>query len=354
MEATRGTLSHRVVRLSTSSAIWIVGTLVALVVARRVFVAAHRPLSWAAASAIAALLLDPFVENLALRIRRVPAVLLTFIVVGVVGVGTTYFVFDDIQTALTRLETAAPQAADAVLSRDDRFGELARDGRLDERVDSFVTALNDRATGGDDVLRTTAGTAPTYFLCAILTVFLLTYGPRMAAAALAQDRNAGRRRRVEAMTSLALQRARRAVALNVGVSSLAGLVATSVANWLELPAPSALGFAIAVLGLLPHIGLLVGSIPLLLVTVGFRSGTMAIVLAVAVLVLQGLDSLVTRRWVARRSVHVGLLVPWVVALIAYSVYGIGAAVYGTIAVVFVLAFLDQLRLANGVVPVIDA
>lgn len=353
MEATRGTLQHRVVRLSPSSAIWLVATIVGLIVAQRVFVAAHRPLSWAAASALAALLLDPFVETLALRIRRVPAVLLTFLAVGVVGVGTTYFVFDDIQTALDRLQTAAPEAADAVLARQDRFGELARDGHLDERVDSFVKALTDRATGGEDVLRTTAGTAPTYFVSAILTVFLLTYGPRIAQSALAQDRDGARRRRVEAITALSLQRARRAVVLTVGVSLLAGLVGTSVANWLGLPAPAALGFAIAVFGLLPHIGFIVGSIPLLLMTVGFRSGTMAIVIAIAAVVLQVLDSLVTRRWIARRSVHVGLLAPWVVALVAYSVYGVGAAAYSTIALVFALAFLDQLRLANGVAPPAD-
>ena len=110
MEATRGTLQHRrVVRLSPSSAIWIVGHhRGADRGPQRVFVAAHRPLSWAAASALAALLLDPFVETLALRIRRVPAVLLTFLAVGVVGVGTTYFVFDDIQTALDRLADRRP------------------------------------------------------------------------------------------------------------------------------------------------------------------------------------------------------------------------------------------------------
>ncbi|MEO7427946.1 MAG: hypothetical protein ABIY48_01060, partial [Acidimicrobiales bacterium] len=153
MATTRGTLEHRAVRLSSASAIWIVGTLVGLVVARRVFVAAHRPISWAAAAAVAAVLLDPFVENLAVRIRRVPAVLLTFIAVGVVGVGTTYLVFDDVQQALDRLQTAAPEAAAAIETRDDRFGELARDGRLGERVESFVDVLSERATGGAEVLR---------------------------------------------------------------------------------------------------------------------------------------------------------------------------------------------------------
>ncbi len=332
---------------------WIVGTLVGLVVARRVFIAAHRPLSWAAASAVAAMVLDPYVESLALRIRRVPAVLITFAAVAVLGVGSTYYVFDDVEQALDRLQVAAPQAAATIEAREDRLGEVARDGHLRERVDSFVTVLEERAAGGDDVLRTTAGTAPTYFLCAILTVFFLTYGQRAWSALLAQDRNVDRRRRVEAVTMLALERTRRAVVLTLGFAVLWGLIGTSLANWLDLPAPAALGFAIAVMALLPHVGLIVGSIPLLLLTVGFRSGTMAIVLSVAVLAVQAVDSIYLRRWIARRSVHVGLLVPWVVALLAYAVYGIGAAAYTTIAAVFVLAVLDQAQVAQQVSPVPD-
>jgi hypothetical protein len=45
-------------------------------------------------------------------------------------------------------------------------------------------------------------------------------------------------------------------------------------------------------------------------------------------------------------VEVGLVVPWVVALVGYSVYGIGGAVYGTIYAVFGLAILDQLEREN--------
>lgn len=332
---------------------WIVGTMVGLIVARRVFIAAHRPLSWAAASAVAAMLLDPFVETLAVRIRRVPAVLLAFTAVGVVAVGTTYLVFGDVQNAINRLQVAAPEAAAAIEARPDGLGQVARDGQLGERVDSFVTVLEKRATGGADVLRSTAGTAPTYFVSAVLTVFLLNYGPRIAAAALNQDRDADRRRRVEAITVLALRRTRRAVVLTVGVALLLGLVGTSLANWLQLPAPAALGFAIGVMALLPHVGLVVGSVPLLLLTVGNRSGAMGLALAVAVVLVQIVDSVVVRPWIARRSVHIGLLVPWVVALLGYAVYGIGAAAYGTVAAVFVLAVLDQVQVAHGVAPALD-
>jgi predicted PurR-regulated permease PerM len=299
-------------------------------------------LSWAAAAAIAAVLLDPFVDRLARHIRRVPAVLLTFLALGAIGVGTTYSVFDDLQQALNRIETAAPEAAATVEARNDGLGELARDGHLVERVDSFVEILNRRVTGGEEVLRTTAGTAPTYFVGAILTVFLLSYGPTIAGSALAQIRDPERRRRVAAVVRPAVGRARRAIVLTVAVAGLLGLVATIVAQWLDLPAPSAIGFAVGVLALLPHVGLLVGSIPLLLLTVGFRSGSMAIALAVAVVVLQVLDSVLVRPWIAARSVHIGLLVPWVVALLGYSIYGVGGAAYALVVAVFGLTVLDRL------------
>lgn len=358
MATTRGTLEHRVVRLSWGAAVAVVGTIIGVVVVTRIFVAAHRPLSWALAAVVAAVLLDPVVDRLAHHLRRAPAVALTFIGVGVLAVGTAYLVFDDIETALDRLQTVAPEAAAEIEARDDELGELARDGRLSQRVDSFVEVLEERATGGEEVLRTTAGSGPTYLVGAILTVFLLTYGPRIAAGALAQDQDVERRNRVVAITAPAIKQARRAVVLTTGFALLYGLVATALSQSLELPAPAAIGFALAVLALLPHVGLVVGSIPLLLLTVAFRSGALALTLAVVVIAVQGADSLYLRPWIARRAVHVGLLVPWVVALMGYAIYGVGGAGYGVLIAVFGLAVLDGLQQANevrtGGVPAVAA
>lgn len=358
MAATRGTLDHRVVRLSWGAAIAVVGTIIGLIVATRMFVAAHRPLSWALAAAVAAVLLDPVVDRLGHHVRRAPAVALTFIGVAAVAVGTTYLVFDDIEQALDRLQSVAPEAAAEIEDRRDGLGEVARDGRLVQRVDSFVAVLEERMTGGDEVLRTTAGSGPTYFVSAILTIFLLTYGPRIAAGALAQDRDEARRNRIAAIVVPAIGHARRAVVLTTGFALLQGLIVTAVSQALGLPAPAAIGFAATVLALLPHVGLVVGSVPLLLLTIAFRSGAMALTLALVVIVVQGLDSLYLRPWIAARSVHVGLFVPWVVALLGYAIYGVGGAAYGVVIAIFGLAVLDGLQQANAVrtggVPAADA
>lgn len=346
MASVTGTVERRSLRLSPAAAVTIVATVVGLVLARSVFVAAHRPLSWAAAAVAAAVVLDPVVDRLARVLPRVPAVLATLLALAAVGVGTTYLVFDGIEGEINRLQSVAPDAAQAIEGRTDQVGELARDFHLEDRVISSVDALDTRVTGGGDVLRSTAGTAPVYLVGAILTVFLMTYGPRIAAGALAQDPDPARRHRVADTVGPAVARARRAVLLTVAHAATVGLLVGGVATALELPAPSAIGFAAAVFALLPHVGVVVGTLPLLLLTLGFRSGTAAIVLTVVVLVAQAIDSLVMRPHIAQRSLTIGLFVPWVVALVGYSVYGVGGAGYGLIYAVFALAILDRLAEQN--------
>jgi predicted PurR-regulated permease PerM len=346
MAATRGTVEHRVVHLSAGAAVTIVATILVLIVARGIFVDAHRPLSWAAAATVAAVLLDPIVDRLAVHIRRVPAVLGTFLLIGAVAVGGAYLVFDGVQDAVDRLETAAPQAAERVEARDDRLGEIARDFELRHRVTDFVEALGDRVTGGDDVLRTTAGTAPTYFVCAILTVFLMTYGPRIAGGALAQDPNEARRERIAAVVGPAIKKARSGILLTAAWATAVGVVSATVATLLDLPAALAVGFTTGVLALLPHVGIVIGSVPLLLLALGFRSATEAILVGGAAVALQVADSLFVRRWISARSLEIGLLVPWVVALVGYQVYGIGGGAYGLAFAIGGLAVLDQLHLRN--------
>lgn len=342
-----GIFERRRVLLTPAAACIMVGTLVGLVVVRLMFVAAHRPLSWAVACVAAAVLLDPVVDRLSRFVRRGPAVLLTFLVLGIVTVGSTYLVFDEVEGAIDRLQATAPDAARAIEERDDRIGGLARDFDLGARIDEATRALDERVGGGGDVLRSTAGTGPTYLVCAILTIFLMTYGPRLARGALEQQPDVVKRAEIAAVVGPAVQRARSAVVFAVTISLFVALGVGGVAAALDLPAPSAVGFAAGVASLLPYVGITLGSVPLLLLTLGFRSLTAALVLLAVVLAVQVFDSLVIRPHAAAQSVDTGLVVPWAVALIGYAVYGPGAAAFGAMYAVFALALLDRLEIRAG-------
>ncbi len=333
---------HRVVRISARSAAVAVASVVLTLIALRVFVAAHAPLSWAAAAAVVAVLIDPIVDRLDKRIPRLPAVIIALLLTAAAVWGIVYAAFDDLAGGVDQLGEAAQEAAEDLEDRDDRIGRLARDVEASRRVDLFVDALDDRVTGGDDVLTTTAGTAPTYFVGGILTLFLMSYGPRLASAAVNQLPDARTRRSITEIVTSALQRSRRAIFYTLGEGLLAGLVVAAVAALLDVPAPAALGLAAGVMALLPHVGLVLGTLPLVLLVLAMRSGLATVVTVAIVLACQLLDSFLLRRRISRNTVHIGLLVPWVVALVGYSVYGVGGAAYGLALAVFALAVLDEL------------
>jgi predicted PurR-regulated permease PerM len=117
---------------------------------------------------------------------------------------------------------------------------------------------------------------------------------------------------------------------------------TGIAYLLDLPSPAALGFAAGLLAMLPHVGIVLGNLPLILLLLALRSDLAAIVAAVVIVACQLVDSYVVRRRISLHSVHVGLLVPWVVVLVGYAVYGVGGAAFALVFAVFGLAVLDEL------------
>jgi predicted PurR-regulated permease PerM len=333
---------HRVVRITARSAVVGVLVLVAGILAQRIFVAAHRPLSWAAAAVVVAVLIDPIVDLLDRHIPRLAAVVVALLVVGGAAFAVTYVAFDNLSDGLDRLGRAAEDAAERLEARDDSVGDLARDIDATRRVDLFVDTLDERVTGGDEVLVSTAGTAPTYLVGGILTLFLMSYGPRLAQSAVNQLPSARQREAVTEVVTRALNRSRRAVLLMVGEGLVVGLLVTGVAYLLDLPSSAALGFAAGLLAMLPHAGIVLGNLPLILLLLALRSDLAAIVAAVVVIACQLVDSYVVRRRISLYSVHVGLLVPWVVVLVGYAVYGVGGAAFALVFAVFGLAVLDEL------------
>jgi predicted PurR-regulated permease PerM len=340
--ATEADPPRRVLRITARSAVIGVGVVVVGIVGARVFVAAHRPLSWFAAAVVVAVLIDPIVDVLDRHLPRLVAVLIALLVLGMATWGVIYVAFDNLSRGVERAGEAAKEAVADVEKRDDSLGQRARDIEATRRVDEFVDTLDQRVTGGGDVLRSTAGTAPTYFLGAILTLFLMSYGPRLARSAVEQLPDARARDEVTGITVQAIRRSRRAVLLTVAEGVAVGLVVAMVAAMFDLPATAAIGVAAGVMALLPHVGIVLGTLPLVLLVLALHSDGVAVVTLVVVLACQLVDSYWLRPKISARSVHIGLLVPWTVALVGYAVYGVGGAVFSVIFAVFALAVLDEL------------
>jgi predicted PurR-regulated permease PerM len=344
--------NRRVIRISGRSAVLAVLAVVLAIMAQRLFVSAHQPLSWAVAAGIVAVLIDPLVDVLDRWFPRILSVIIALLVAAAATWGVIYVAFDDLSTGVERLADSARDAADELEARDDRIGRAAQDVDASRRVDLFADALEERVTGTDDVLQSTAGTAPTYFIGGILTLFLMSYGPRLARSAVDQLPDPNTRRDVESVVTSALRRSRRAILLTVAEGVVVGLAVAGAAALLDVPSPAALGLAAGIMAMLPHVGLVLGTLPLILLVLALKSDVVTAVTVIVVLACQVGDSFWLRRRVALHSVHLGLLAPWVVALVGYEVYGVGGVAYGLALAVFFLAVLDELgRRQPGGAPV---
>lgn len=342
------------IRISGKSAVLAVVAVVLAILAQRLFVAAHQPLSWAVAAGVVAVLIDPVVDVLDRRLPRILSVIIALLVAAAATWGVIYVAFDDLSSGVDRLSESARDAAAELEARDDSIGEAARDVDASRRVDLFVDALDERVTGTDDVLASTAGTAPTYFIGGILTLFLMSYGPRLAQSAVDQLPDPRMRESVESVVPPALRRSRRAILLTVAEGVVAGLAVAGAAALLDVPSPAALGLAAGVMAMLPHVGLVLGTLPLILLELALKSEVVTVVTVVVVLACQFGDSFWLRRRISLRSVHIGLLAPWVVALVGYEMYGVGGVAYGLALAVFFLAILDELGRRSAAVEAAEA
>ena len=146
-------------------------------------------------------------------------------------------------------------------------------------------------------------------MCAILTIFLLNWGPRMARSAREQFTDPERRARVEHVSADAFGRWQHYVVGSVAQAMAYGIVMWACCRALEVPAPTPLALLVAFISIVPYVGVIAGSVPALLITAGLESFGRAGVLLAVVIGLQVVHIWVTQPQVVERSrLYVGPLV----------------------------------------------
>lgn len=338
---------ERPVRLTWRSAVLLVAVVMGFIVLRGAFIAAHRVLGWTFACIAVAVFVDPLVEAIGRFIPRVLAVILTFVLFAAAAGVLVFGVVDDLDREVGRLQDVAPGAIEDLENRQDELGRLARDLALTERTETFLDALDDRVGSGSGALAENAPSAPIYFVCAILTIFLLVYGPAIAKGGLGQIDHQRRRQVVTQVLEQAAHRARRTVSALLTQGLVVLTLTTATAQALDLPAPIVLGLIAGVAALLPDVGILMGAFPTVALTAAFHSVLAAVIVLAVALAIQLFEAFYVRRRVRDFGVDVGPAVIWIVALVGYTLYGPGMAFYGVIYAIFALAVIDQVPAARA-------
>ncbi len=342
--------SPRRIRLTARSAFGVALSLLATLVLQNLFVEAHRIIGWAVACSVVAALVGPLVGRIAHIVPRPIALIVVGLAIAAVVSVLVYGVFDDLDTETARLREDGVAAAQELEDRTDRLGQGARELALVDRATAFFSTLDDRISSGSDALRSAAGTAPTYFVNWILTIFLIIYGGRIVGGAIGLLRDEEREARIHAIVTEGSKKATRYVAASILQGLVVALLAAGAVQAFDLPAPVLLPLLAGTMAMLPYIGVLIGALPLVLLTAGLESlaaGTIVLAVAIA---LQAVEAFVVRPRVDTRSVHVGPAIPVIIAAVGYEIYGVGAAFYGVVIAIFLLAFADAAASDDDPIP----
>jgi predicted PurR-regulated permease PerM len=324
---------------SVAVAVLIVGVAVGVL---RLFEASTRVLGWVAVAAIGAGLLRPLVARAGRRMPHGLAVAVVF-VGALASIGfIVYAGVDDVRRQADALKEEAPKAA-RDLERSDRYGSAARDFHLEERTRQFVDQLPERLRGGDtaSALRAAATRGVAFLATLVLTLFLLVHGPRLVERGLAQIRDEERRSRVNDVMLGAYARSVRYVAFTLARVLVAGFFAEQLARAVDIPGSTVLGIAVALMAVIPLFGVLVGALPLILMTAAFHPGRLVLV-ASAVVLYQVAEVLLVQRRIEQQSIHIGPVLTLVTAMAGFELYGLGGAIVGVVLVVLAVSVLVEL------------
>jgi predicted PurR-regulated permease PerM len=324
------------VRLTVGSVFLVIGAVVAGIALVNLFEAARRPFAWTIATGIVAWLLSGVISTLDRWMPRALAVITT--VVGFVALagGAVVGIRATIRSGLDRLRTALPAAAHEL---EQRYSSAAH-FHLAERTQSFVNSLDDRF-GVRAEVAAAAGTASTYVVTGVLTVFLVIYGPRFVSSALRQIPDPARQASLTTMVYQASGRARAYLLVILAQTITITAVCSAVFYLLNLPAPFVLAMLVGWLGAIPVVGIILGGLaPLLVAATELHDYTYP-VLIVLLIGLQLLEALVIRPRLDRRTIPVGPTIMLVGNLIGFELYGIGGAIYTTAALVLAWAVIQQ-------------
>jgi predicted PurR-regulated permease PerM len=303
--------------------------------------ASVRVIGWILVAATFAGLLHPVVNGLERWMRHgLALIVVVLICVGVAGfIG--YRVVDDINTQLHELQHALPKAARSI-EHSDRFGKSAREIHLAAKVKEFVDELPARLRGGDtaDALRSAATRGVAFLATGVLTIFFLIHGRRLLNGA-ANQLSPARQPRVREVGWSVYRRSWRYVAGSIGMAAIAGLLAYGIARALDLPGASPLAVWMALVDVIPVLGIVLGGLPLVLLAAATAPAWQTVLAGLVLALWQLFETLYLQPRVEMRSIHLGPFISIAIGMIGLEVYGIGGALIALVLAAVIGTLIDE-------------
>jgi predicted PurR-regulated permease PerM len=146
---------------------------------------------------------------------------------------------------------------------------------------------------------------------------------------------------VERIGSSVYRRTWNYAAGSLGKAVCSGALAYLCADLLGLPGKAPLALWMAMLGLIPLIGVVLGALPLILLAGTMATWQATVAVAVVLFGWQLFDGLQLQPRVEARSLHIGPFVTVAVVMVGLVLYGFGGAVVSLVVIVVLAATLDE-------------
>jgi predicted PurR-regulated permease PerM len=315
-------------------------TIVAVIVARNVFLAARQPIGWVVAAAVTALVLWPIIERLDRWLPRALGIILTLLLSAGAVIGLWLAVSNEVQGQLAQLQVRLPAAAEELEQRGGEDGVLAQ-LRFGSLVDDLVDQTSERVAP-EPTLEDAAGTAPAFLVSGILVIFFLVWGPSMLDGAQQQISDPDLREDVGVIAARSAWLTQRYVITAGALGVVSGLIGGLLAWWAGLPTPLVLGVVLGVASVIPYGGIIFGAIPVLLLAVASQSDAEVAGLALAAIGLQAAYTIILGRLSQRGVLKAGPAAIVVAALVGSDLYGLGGALVMVVMGIFVVAVIESL------------
>ena len=305
--------------------------------------ASGRVIGWLMAAAVMAGLLHPLVDALNRWLPR--GVALATVVIGTLALAAVvaYGTVDEIVDQTRNLQRAAPEAA-RDLERSERWGDAARELELAKRTEEFVDDVPERLRGGtpQEALRSAANRSVAFLATGVLTIFFLLHGLRISRSAAEQITDPRRRLLVVQVGGAAYRRTWRYLMGRVLMALAAGLFGYLVASLADVPGAVVLGLWCALWDLVPLLGFVIGSVPII-VLAAVQEGEKGLIVAGVIVAYQLFEALLLQRRAERGAIRLGPFLTVAGGLVGLELYGLGGALLAIVVLAGVVGVAEELE-----------
>lgn len=338
---TTKTVSLARVRLSFPMSVGIVASIALGFFLLNVFDSASRTIGWIVFSATMALMLYPALSVLDKIMPRGFAVFVLVLFVTVLIALPAYTVIDNVNRQTKKLENTLPDRAQQ-LEESGRFSESFQSFELEKKTRTAIKSIPETLQGGSrqEQIKANADRAIAFVAGGVLMLFFLLYGNKLVSGALSVITDDEKRKSIHKILHHSYTRCTTFGWSQIGLSIASALTTYAACRMANIPAAGLLGVWVALWNLVPVFGVVIGSLPVVLLA-GAESMKTAIILLVFFILYEAVESYARYKLLGPHALRLDSIVTILVVFGGIELYGLGGALAGLVIASFFHALLGE-------------